>query len=103
MMTAIARALAALGIILLVHGVGNAQPALPYWTCTGWSQVEPTMLNPFGQACTQWTVKRHADLNQIPPPPIGSPAQPAGSEVQTSTPKADKATVRPKEKNGHAR
>lgn len=99
MTATIARALGALAIFLFMHGTGSAQPAQVDWACTGWRQVVPTMLNPFGRECSQWTLMSQVKLGQIPPPPMGvAPAQPAAGEVRKPKPAAAQ-----KEKNRHSR
>lgn len=99
MIATTARALGALAIFLFAHGASTAQPAEVDWACTGWRQVMPTMLNPFGRECSQWTLMSQVKLGQIPPPPISvAPAQPAAAEAPKPKPAAAQ-----KEKNRHRR
>lgn len=95
---AIARLLGVIGFLIVQIGILRAQPAFRDWTCTGWRQVVPTMLNPFGRECAQWTKTSAVSLSQVPPPPVAKQGTEQGPQSKDEKPRAAQ-----QKKSGHAR
>ena len=103
MTAVVARAVPLLVVLALPGDAGFAQPASAEWNCTGWRHVQPTMLNPFGRDCVQWSLGTPADLSKMSPPPFASRQSPNQAEAQNPASDAETGASKSREKNRHSR